>query len=155
MTINVTRAHLSDAPLLVLRDADRLEVAQWVPECSPKRDPAHVIAGAILHSVDAFTGWDGEQVVAIGGWSWDGPNRITPWLLGSDLVGNHKRELMRLSRAIIQQLQQAHPDKMLCNHVAKANRKARVFLKALGFTIVPSPGSGEFDFFYILPCVNP
>lgn len=150
MNIKVTRAHPTDAPLLVLRAADRQEVEMWVPE----RDISNVVEASILNSVDTFTGWDGEQVVAIGGWSWAGPDRISPWLLGSDLVALHKKELMRWSHAFIQQLRKAHPDKMLCNHVAKSNRKAQVFLKALGFTIVPTPGLGEFDFFYILPCVN-
>lgn len=149
MTLRVTKAAPMDAFLMEMRQADLLEVSQWTPGVSPYM----TASWSIEQSVDSFTGWDGEAVVAIGGWSWDGPDRISPWLLGSELVSLHKRELMRWSRTFIHQLRTAHPDKMLCNHVAKANRKARVFLKALGFTIVPSPGTGEFDFFYMPPCV--
>lgn len=150
MTVTITRADPQDAALIKLRDADLLEVQQW----SPGRDPVEVVKGSILISQEAYTGWIGDEVVAIGGWSFDGPSRISPWLLGSDLLIKHRKELMRTAYAFIHTLRKEHPDKMLCNHVAKANGKARLFLTGLGFTIVPSPGSGEFDFFYILPCVN-
>ena len=150
MTVQLHRAKPEDAELLQLRAADLLEVHQW----SPGRDPVEVVKGSILVSEEAYTAWDGDQVVAIVGYALDGPSRISPWMMGSDLVDKNRLALMRTAHAFIHTLRKQFPSKLLCNHVAKANDKARLFLTGLGFTIVSSPGSGEFDFFYLLPCVN-
>lgn len=143
------RATVDHANAIKLRECDDREVALWDPSVPQKE----LLCLSVLHSSEAFTALKGGEVVAIGGYTAT-TSRVVPWLVGSDLLDQHRKELMRISKGVIEDLKLLANGRLISNHVARDNSKARLFLQSLGFVIAPSPGSGEFDFFFLPTCAS-
>ena len=61
----------------------------------------------------------------------------SPWLLGTDDIDRNVREFVEYSRQIVGEMQERC--KYLENYVHCDNRKSIRWLKAMGFTVSPSP----------------
>lgn len=143
MNATITRATVDHALRIKLRQCDLDEAAAWVPGA----DPADLLSMSVLIGRN-WAALEGEEVVALGGYYITG-NRLVPWLMASDLLDKHHKQLLRLSRSLLADLIERHPGLLICNHVARDNAKARLYLKSLGFTIVTTPGAdAKFDFFF-------
>ena len=147
-----------DAFALNLRPEDQAEVDLSHPAGG---HPAYLAEHLAGHDV-SLTALDAAgRVVAVGGLTRgtipNGPAYVSPWLLCSSLIGEHRATAWRRTRALVANLQaEADRGTMVCNHVSKDATAARAFLARLGFLIVPSVG--PFDFFYLpgaAPCANP
>jgi hypothetical protein len=142
--LRVYKAIAADGPLIKLRKSDEEEAAEWATGL----DVPTVMTLSINASTEAFTGFSGDDIVGIWGYT-VGEREVTPWLMCSDLINKHGRVFLRESRLAIQALAQLHPDKLLCNYVFKENLQAKRLLVFLGFVWVHSPGDSKFDFFYL------
>lgn len=143
MNATITRATVDHALRIKLRQCDLEEAEAWCPGVAP-----NLLVAASVKTSECWTALDGDEVVAIGGHSIH-EDRAVPWLMASDLLDKHRKQLLRVSRAFLDDLKQRHPGMLLANHVARGNTKARLYLRALGFRIVPTPGpDAKFDFFY-------
>lgn len=140
MTLTYLPSTVEDAEGLTLRAEDAAEVALWGEQ------PGPALVRSIRNSLGAHTVRDSEgQVVAIFGFS-ETEDALHPWLLSSPLVHRHGREALRVGRDLLDEMRWS--DKLICNWVGKDARRNRAFVKALGFRIVPTPGS-PFDFFFL------
>jgi hypothetical protein len=140
----ITKALPEHAKALKLRACDLKEATEWVPG----DDPIPRIEQVVEHSKESFTLLYGDDVAAIGGYSVHN-GTVSPWMLGSPLLKHTKKTMYRAATNLIAFLKAVYPDHLISNYVAKDNEPARKFLLSLGFTILPAPGSGEFDFFYL------
>lgn len=140
----ITRALPEHAKALKLRACDLKEATEWVPG----DNPLPRIERVVENSTESFTVLYGDEVAAIGGYAVHS-GTVSPWMLGSPLIEHTKKTMYRAARNLVAFLKVSYPDYLICNYVSKDNGPARQFLLSLGFSIVPAPGSGEFDFFYL------
>lgn len=147
MSIEVSPATALDAAAITLRASDLLEATEWLPGTSPY----DALAASITHSTVALKGLYGDAVVFIAGYTIT-PEAVHPWLMCSDLVRVHGREVLRHLQATTSRLVAQHPDKLIGNYAYRDNLQAKRLLQFLGFRFVPSPGNGKFDFFYYPKC---
>lgn len=146
MTLTVHPATPEDSKGIMLRYSDFVEASEWMPGM----DPYEALEGSIRTSDQAYTVREGDAIVAIFGLSLS-THEIHPWLMCSPLVSMHKKATLLLAKTLLEALQLEEPERLICNHVYKTNSQARRFLKYLGFRIVPTPGDGKFEFFYLPP----
>lgn len=122
-----------------LRDADRAEV-----EAATGRDDMLAVikasADASLYCWSAVD-QDGRLVAMLGVVPADLLGGLgVPWMLGTDLVEQQQRALVRLSRAYIPRMRQALPK--LVNFVDARNERAIRFLRHAGFYIAKAEPHG-------------
>lgn len=134
---------MDHAALIELRASDRKELSQWFPD----GDQVTVLQASIKVSEKCFTVLSGDQVVAIGGYAVQ-DNKVTPWLVGSDLMAAHKATIVRACKQCLGHIKSCFSGYLIYNFVAKDNTKARRLLTSLGFDLLPTPGNGQFDFFH-------
>lgn len=144
MNVSIVRSKPLHAFRIRLRACDLLEGNSWVTGQSA----AETLSLSISHSTEAFTAFTEEgDVIGIFGYSVR-DHHVTPWLMCSDHMDKYTKRLLRTAHGVIDDLLREHPGKLLCNHVARGNQSAKRFLQSLGFRIMPSPGMGEFEFFF-------
>lgn len=141
---SIVRAKPSHAYRMKMREEDLHEVRLW----APGHDPYDALAMSMRLSGEAFAALEGAEVVAVGGYSLDA-HMIHPWLICSDLIKAHRKQLMRHSRAFLAGLRRDFPGRLICNYVNRDNAPARAFIQSLGFVIIPTPGKADFDFFFL------
>lgn len=118
-----------------LRAADR-----WELMCSGHVDQRKAIVDSLGYSTHMATALIDGQVAAIFGLA---PLSFltgvgAPWMLGTDLVTQHRRALMRLAPSYIAAMKRAYPH--LVNLVHAENEFAVRWLRRAGFTIhAPEP----------------
>jgi hypothetical protein len=150
MTLSCSPATVEDAFAIRLRKEDEHEVSLY-----GVAEPRAVIALGIDPATSVAVRGPSGDLAAIGGVVQVGPNELSPWLLCSDLIGQHPRAAWALARRAAASLQaKANEGCLVYNHIAKDSVQARRFIQRLGFRIVPTPAS-PFDFFYLpsKPCV--
>lgn len=140
MTLTYTPATPADVDELVMRPEDSAEIELWGVE------QATAVVESIEDSRQAVTVRDSAgRVVCIYGYS--SPTALVhPWMLSSALVAEHPHAALRMGRWMVDFF--ANSDKLVCNWVGKEAHRNRAFITALGFVIVPTPGS-PFDFFFL------
>lgn len=143
MTFRVVPATQEHALLITLRKSDDQEAREWLPGVAP----AIALRASISVSTEAYTAFDGDAVVAIFGVSVH-EHEVHPWLMCSDLIGQHSKPFLRIARNEIQSLIRQHPGKLVGNYVYTENLRAKRLLVFLGFRWVNPPGTGKFAFFY-------
>lgn len=151
-SLTIVPAQLSHAFGLRIRASDIREMQLAAAGYHPNAVLAASLMGTLSSSGKAFTAFDGAEVVAIGGYSVQ-EHAVTPWLIASDSLQVHSKQLLRHSRAFLADLQRDFPGRVVCNYVNQDNAPARAFLQSLGARIVPTPGRADFDFFFFPSCV--
>lgn len=114
-----------------MRAADALEVFV-MSGCSP--------AAGLINSIEMtdrpyLALADGEPAAFMGVVSRTLGNTGTPWLLGTDLIGAHKKTFMRMARRFVAHALTQH--RTLSNYVHADHTQSVLFLKALGFEMGP------------------
>lgn len=142
--ISLSTCQPEDAREIVLREADANELSLLCGNA----DAISLLASCIDPQC-SMTARDSEgRIVAIWGIT-STDKTLSPWLLCSDLIENHKGTVWRLAKHALQTLQgAANRGWLVYNYMAKENRQAREFVQALGFVVLPTPAS-PFDFFYL------
>lgn len=144
MNLIYTDATPEDAKA-VLRQEDSAEVRLW----------GVTDEEALLSSIQSGLSFAAREpsgdLVAVFGFS-QTDAQVHPWLLSTPLVERHGKEAVRLARDLMEETRAA-TDKLVCNWVGKSAYRNRAFLRAVGFTILHTPGS-PFDFFYLPPHVS-
>ncbi len=138
-TVAPTQAHVEELARH-LRAADLRELA-----CSGHSDPHRAIGDSLACSTHMATVLIGGRVAAILGLA---PLSLVsgsaaPWLLGTDLVTQHRRALMRVAPSYIGAMLRAYPH--LVNLVHAENEFAVRWLRRAGFTFhaaQPHPATG-------------
>lgn len=70
---------------------------------------------------------------------------VSPWLLCTDLIGEHKKTMHRQARDFVALLDSLAPEGApVANRISKAASSARRFVQSLGFVIHSVPGSHDF-----------
>jgi hypothetical protein len=135
--IRITIATQSDAVLLAsqLRECDRLEVL-----ASGSQSVRAAVVDSVRLSLWAYAFWLGERLVCIVGVAAQSIMcRIgVPWALGTDVMDELPREVLRFSPRVIA-LMQADFD-VLVNYVHARNRRSIRWLKWCGFTVAAPVG---------------
>lgn len=144
-------ATLAHAHSMRIRPSDLHEIELRAPDILPNTILIASMMASLNASGEAFAALDGNEVVAIGGYSVY-KQVACPWLICSPAVERHRKQLMRHSRALLDGLLSDFPDRVIGNHVNRDNRPARAFLQSLGAIIVPTPGRADFDFFFFPQC---
>lgn len=122
-----------------LRAADRAEVEASTG--SP--DMLACIHASVDHSLYCWSAvdQDGRLVAMLGVVAADLLGGLgVPWMLGTDLVEQQQRALVRLSRAYIPRMRQALPK--LVNYVDARNERAIRFLRHAGFYVAKAEPHG-------------
>ena len=121
-----------------LRDQDRAEIAAygWVHDVE-----AEMVAN-IQRSALCWTAEDEGRLVAVFGVApMDGhPRWGSPWMLGTPLLAQHSRVLVRVCPGYIERMQVDFP--YLFNYVHAGNTRSIGWLKRLGFTVEPATRYG-------------
>lgn len=144
-SLTIRTAVPEDAYALKLRPSDHHEGSIWVPGWPVEE----VIKSSIEFSVESWTAVEDGEVIAVGGFCIRDHEAI-PWLMCSERVAHHGKTLIRNAKGLLARLRAEYPKHLICNHVARHNAEARVYVQAIGFRIVNSPGlNPEFDFFYL------
>lgn len=130
--VQPTAAHVEELAAN-LRDADR-----WELMAAGHTDHRKAIADSLTLSTHAAAALIEGRVAAIFGLA---PLSLltgvgAPWLLGTDLVTQHRRALMRLAPAYIGAMLRAYPH--LVNLVHADNEFAVRWLRRAGFTFHPA-----------------
>ncbi len=146
-SLTIVPAQLSHAFGLRVRASDIREIKLQHPGFHPNVVLAAGVMGTWETSGEAFTALDAGEVVAIGGYSMEG-HRVSPWLIASDELQHHRKQLLRHSRAFLDNLLRDHPGRVVGNYVNRDNEPAVAFLQSLGAVIVPTPGRADFDYFF-------
>lgn len=72
---------------------------------------------------------------------------LSPWMLCTRLIENHRVEAYRQARRFLRVLlSEAPPRALLTNRIAKSSHSARRYVESLGFVVVPT--AGAFDLFF-------
>lgn len=129
-----------------MRDCDRMEVLR-----SSGLSPEASLARALQLSDWVKTARINGRLVCIYGLS--GVDRArgvgSPWMLGTDLVGNYPRIALTAGREIVDEMLTEYP--VLTNFVDVENKTSIRWLKRLGFTIgrveYLGPGNSPFHQF--------
>lgn len=131
-------AQPKDAYEIQLREEDAREVPEgWREE----------LARAILTGTAVSYRDPQGRLVGIFGFN-ESDREVGPWLLCSDLVEGHRREVVQLARQWVGLLKDMAGERLVYNFIPKDSTRNRAFVTALGFRILPSPRDG-FDFFYL------
>jgi hypothetical protein len=107
-------------------------------------DMLHVVKHCVLLSEWSWAAAVGGNLVCIFGVSHEG----APWMLGTDLVRVHRRNLAREAPRYIRKMLKDHP--RLVNRVHAANTVAVAWLRRVGFTLhpaTPEPNGAMFHTF--------
>lgn len=114
-----------------MRAMDRYEV-----EAIAGLDPLAALALGLFHSDPCWAGVDAEgRVVAMWGIVPLVPNSHgSIWLLSSDMVGDHVREIVKSAGKWLDEQQKKYP--LLTNVVSADNRVHQRLLRYLGFTLL-------------------
>lgn len=124
-----------------MRDADRLEVGAF------GKTPETALRHALASSVWALTALVDDTPEAMMGVS---PKSMiegigVPWMLGSEKIYDHARDLVRYGPAIIGEMRRGF--ERLENVVHQENHRALRFLRHFGWTISDTPETiGGLDF---------
>jgi hypothetical protein len=126
-------ARPADAFELDLREEDQAEVSEgW-----------RTRAANAIEEGNAQTYRDAAgSIVGIFGVTFPLDGVVSPWLLCSPLLAQHRREALRRGRRMIDAIRRAAPDAFVFNHIPKAATSNRRFVQAMGFRVVPSGESG-------------
>lgn len=131
ITISTYISAVSIAELAkTMRESDRREV--WALNRS---QPDAALAQSVVMSGDeAYIVRCGDRVVAMFGLYHPVLGDTgTPWMLGSDLVSEHPRELLRITKDFTRHA--LTRCRVLRNHVHAENKPSIRYLRAAGFTI--------------------
>jgi hypothetical protein len=130
MMIDIRASYIDDADHIRVRADDCREI--WRTSLS---DPNKAIRRAILSSRDAWTVFVDDEIMCIFGVATSSMiNRVgTPWLLGSDLIVEHKYEFLAGSKKYIDLMK--HGYSKLVNHVDQDNELSILWLQWLGFDV--------------------
>lgn len=110
-----------------LRQADVNEVA-----AATGKAPEDALRESIDNSISCFVILHEGEVIAVFGLS-EGDGWVTPWMLATDNLVKHKRELLPVSRAVVSEWSKDHY--VLFNHVDSRNTSAILWLRWLGFHV--------------------
>ena len=133
--------HLADN----LRQADRDEVEASTGS-TDMLACIHASVGGSLYCWSAVD-QDGRLVAMLGVVAADLLNGLgVPWMLGTALVDQQQRALVRLSRAYIPRMRQALPK--LVNYVDARNERAIRFLRHAGFYVARSEPHGPMGLLF-------
>lgn len=121
-------ARLDDAEAL----APRLRACD-VDECwsSARVKPLEALTQSVIRSEECYAAQDEDGVFALFGLSRVGDWGV-PWMLGSDAVARHRRELVRIGREFTGLWAHSRP---LTNVVDARNVPSVRYLKQLGFRV--------------------
>lgn len=144
--VEPTKDHIAELAR-TMRQADLDEIAACgVP------DPQDALQVSIERSTLAYCALIEGKVAAIFGlapWGSLTGERGVPWLLGSDLIPQHRKVFVRLAPVYIRKMLSLHPK--LLNIVDSRNTMAVRWLKRAGFTVHPAshftPAGGLFHVF--------
>ena len=140
--IHLSPAKPEEAFELDLREEDAREVSPgW-----------RGLVSLAIESGSAFAGRDDQgRLVGLGGVNAD-DYTMSPWLLCSPLVDDHKLTALRLGKRTVAFMRRSAGGRLVHNFIPKDAPGNRRFVQALGFLILPSPRDG-FDFFFLPPNV--
>lgn len=144
-------ATADDLGAIKLRPQDLEEVLA----ASPDSTPEEVLRASVgLSDIEASVGVDEEtgEVVCVYGCA-TGPDCLVPWMLSAASVSKHRVAIFREAERFIERCLEAAEMRPLINYIYKHNSPARAFVRRLGFTILPAPGNGDFEAFFL--CANP
>ena len=111
----------------------RMEDAREIVSSSGK-DPAFALASAVSRSELARTALDGDgRPVLIFGVARLGPGLGSPWLMASPKVAAHGRQIARLTRPLVDALQDDYP--VLTNYADTRNELHLRWLRWAGFSL--------------------
>lgn len=121
------------------RQVDVIEISDNIRKCDVEEVYAATgldITTALIVSFNtSYHCWvtevDGELVAIYGVTPTDHVRVGVPWMLATDNIYKHKKQLLRQSRDIVNQMQSVYP--ILTNCVDERNTKSIRYLKMLGF----------------------
>jgi len=97
--------------------------------------PAEALLLGVEKSVECYTLWAGDQPLAMYGIVEDqNPSIGCIWLLGSDLIYEHRVAFLRISRPWIERFQSQYP--ILYNYIDARNTVHIRWLQWLGFSFI-------------------
>ena len=105
-------------------------------------DMLHVVRHCVLLSEWCLSARVGGDLTCIFGVSPEG----APWMLGTDLVKAHRRNLAREAPRYIRKMLKGHP--RLINRVHAANTVAVAWLRGVGFTLHPATPEPNGEMFH-------
>lgn len=139
-TVLATPSHAAN---LKLRGSDLHEVNIQ----APGQDPSDVVRGLLSQSEGAWAALDGEDVIAMGGYSvHTGARRL--WLFASESIQDHGEQFRSFIKRGVGDLLRENPGHLVGNHVSRTNETNRAFLLSLGAVIVGTPGRADCDFYF-------
>jgi len=142
--IEIRPTQAGDAELLAarLRDADRAEL-----EACGFDDMLAPIAGSVGVSTLCWTALVDDQVACVLGVSPLEGDTGSPWMLGTPLLDQHARVLVRLTPVYIERMLGVFPH--LLNYVHAGNTTSVRWLRRLGFTLAePQPYGARGELFH-------
>lgn len=128
--INIRPANIEDADNINVREVDVREI--WRTSLS---DPNRAVKRSIMASREAWTAlWDGEIMAIFGVCDLSVLNRVgTPWLIGSDLLLEHKKEFLKYTIEYMEKVKYGYSK--LVNYIDDENEVTKHWLKWLGFKL--------------------
>jgi hypothetical protein len=140
-----------------MRIADRIECGLSLPGLSPL--VALLESVRVTHNTQTLVDPEGEPIAIFGCSFEEDSSRGYPWMLSTPYVKYYPRDILVLARRVTTGWGREAQERgcpLLCNWIYREHDRAKAFVAALGFSILPTP-NGEFDFFYapIQPCASP
>lgn len=138
--MTVRRAEPTDAGPMAraLRVSDLRELSAM-----GKPDAEQAIVFSVKHCDHAWSGWLGDEPVAIGGIGRIGSMAVPfgmPWMLGTDLLDRYPLETVRKTRRLFERMAAEYPNQYNWVHVE--NGLSIAWLSWLGYNVRPAKPHG-------------